>query len=257
MSGGSMRLEVDRQERAPKGLRGFRTSYARLARAQKGHARGAPAYSIYVNRRIGRMLAAFAYAIGLTPNQVTAISALHTFVGIGLIIVLPPSWWSGVIIGLLLMLGYAWDSADGQVARLSGGGSPAGEWLDHFVDATKLAILHLAVLVALWWHTDLRDSPWLIVPLVFAVASMVTFFGMILNDLIRASNSAQSSHDRGGGTLLRSLVLVPTDYGFLCIVFLLWGATSIFLPLYTALAGVAFAFLAMAAVKWFREMKRI
>ncbi|HLR44839.1 MAG TPA: CDP-alcohol phosphatidyltransferase, partial [Brevibacterium sp.] len=29
-------------------------SYRQLAYAQKGHARGAPAYSVYVNRRLGR-----------------------------------------------------------------------------------------------------------------------------------------------------------------------------------------------------------
>jgi hypothetical protein len=39
-----------------------------------------------------------------------------------------------------------------------------------------------------------------------------------------------------------------------CLVFVLWGWTSIFLAAYGLLAAVAVAFLAMAAVKWFREM---
>lgn len=99
-------------------------AYHRLARAQKGHARGAPAYSVYVNRRIGRVLAAVAYRIGLTPNQVSIISAVHSFVAIGLIAFGPVNVPMGLLIALLLVLGYAWDSADGQVARLRGGGSP-------------------------------------------------------------------------------------------------------------------------------------
>ncbi|RYF39098.1 MAG: CDP-alcohol phosphatidyltransferase family protein, partial [Comamonadaceae bacterium] len=117
----------------------IRETLARLASAQKGAAKGAPAYSIWVNRRVGRLLAVIAYRLGLTPNQVTAVSAVFTFTGIALIAFAPVSIWMGIAVWLLLALGYAWDSADGQVARLRGGGSLSGEWLDHFVDAVKIS----------------------------------------------------------------------------------------------------------------------
>ncbi|HJG50865.1 MAG TPA: CDP-alcohol phosphatidyltransferase family protein, partial [Brachybacterium faecium] len=97
-------------------------SYRQLAYAQKGHARGAPAYSVYVNRRLGRALAAGAHGLGLTPNQVSLVSAAHSFAAILLIALVPASIPAGFFIALLLVLGYAWDSADGQVARLRGGG---------------------------------------------------------------------------------------------------------------------------------------
>ena len=58
---------------------GFADVVARLAAAQKPRAPGAPAYSIYVNRPLGRLLAAAAYLGGLTPNVVTVISAVFTF----------------------------------------------------------------------------------------------------------------------------------------------------------------------------------
>lgn len=232
-------------------------SYRRLAAAQKGHARGAPAYSVYINRRIGRVLAALAHRLGLTPNQVTAVSALNTLAALVLLIVLPAQWYTGALVALLLVLGYAWDSADGQVARLRGGGSLAGEWLDHFVDAVKIASLHLAVLVALWWHTPVRDTAWLIVPLVFSVVSVVMFFAMLLNDLLKGKKGVSSTHSRGGGTALRSLILVPTDFGLLCLVFVLWGWTIGFLWAYAALALANLAFLALAAVKWFAEMRML
>src|SRR5699024_9652783 len=175
-------------------VRSFAGSYQRLATAQKGHARGAPGYSVYVNRKVGRVLAALAYGWGWTPNQVTAVSALHTLAGLALTTVLPRVWWSGLLIAVLLALGYAWDSADGQLARLRGGGSLAGEWLDHFVDAAKVASLHLVVLVGLWRHVPDLPSSWLVVPLCFSVISVTTFFGMLLNDLLKGKAGVASTH---------------------------------------------------------------
>lgn len=237
--------------------RRFGDAYEQLARAQKGHARGAPAYSVYVNRRIGRVLAAVAFVLRLSPNGVTGVSAVHTFAGIALLIVLPATWWTGVLVAALLALGYAWDSADGQLARLTGGGSPAGEWLDHFVDAVKISSLHLAVLVAAWLHTPLRNSAWLLVPVGFSVVATVTFFGMLLNDLIKAASGALSTHQRGGGTAARSMLLLPTDFGMVCLVFLLWGWTVAFWWGYTLLFIAASGFLALATVKWFQEIRSL
>ena len=94
-----------------------------LATAQKSN-RNAPAYSRWVNRPLGRIFAATAFKLGLTPNQVTAISAVFTFAGIGVLATGTPSWWLGVLVAALLVLGYALDSADGQLARLRGGGQP-------------------------------------------------------------------------------------------------------------------------------------
>ncbi|MDT3345463.1 CDP-alcohol phosphatidyltransferase family protein [Microbacterium aquilitoris] len=229
---------------------------ARLRGAQKGHARGAPAYSVYVNRRIGRLFAAVAYRWGLTPNQVTMVSALHTFAGIAVIATVPPSWWAGAVVAALLVAGYAWDSADGQVARLRGGGSIAGEWLDHFVDAVKIASLHLAVLVGLYRFGDV-DEVVLLVPIGFSVVATATFFGMILNDLLKAARGVASTHARAGGTFARSMLLLPTDFGVLCLAFVLWGASPLFLLVYGALFAVNALFLCAAAVKWFREMRRV
>ena len=54
----------------------YRDTVRQLASAQKGAARSAPAYSRFVNRRLGRLLAAWAYRRGLSPNAVTGLSAL-------------------------------------------------------------------------------------------------------------------------------------------------------------------------------------
>ena len=233
---------------------GFAEVVARLAAAQKARAPGAPAYSIYVNRPLGRLLAAAAYRGGLTPNMVTAISAVFTFSGIVIIALVPPAPLTGVGIGLLLILGYALDSADGQVARLRGGGSPSGEWLDHVVDAAKISSLHLAVLISWFRFLELPNELLLLVPLGFAIVAAVLFFAMILNDFLRARGLGVPRRTGGG---IRSLLVLPTDYGVLCIAFLLFGVPVVFVPAYGLLflANTAYALLALP--KWFREMGRI
>ena len=233
---------------------GFADVVARLAAAQKPRAPGAPAYSIYVNRPLGRLLAAAAYLGGLTPNVVTVISAVFTFSAIVVITLVPPTPLTGVGIGLLLIIGYALDSADGQVARLRGGGSPSGEWLDHVVDAAKISSLHLAVLISWFRFLELPSELLLLIPLGFAIVAAVLFFAMILNDFLRARDRV-ARRTAGGG--IRSLLVLPTDYGVLCIAFLLFGVPVIFVPVYGLLflANTAYALLALP--KWFREMGRI
>ena len=235
----------------------FSRALGELKNAQKGRAKGAPGYSIYVNRKVGRYLAALAHTLGLSPNQVTFVSAMFTFSGIILLAIVPPSWGLAIAVWLLLALGYAWDSADGQVARLSGGGSVAGEWLDHFVDALKISSLHLAVLVGWYRYSPLSDDLWLLIPIGFAVVGAVTFFAMILNDLLKTANGVASAVHSGGSSPLRSFILLPTDYGVLCFAFIFWNIPFAFIGLYSVLALASAMFLALAARKWFLDMKAI
>ncbi|MGO2559577.1 CDP-alcohol phosphatidyltransferase family protein [Brachybacterium sp.] len=232
-------------------------SYRSLAQAQKGRARGAPAYSLYVNRPLGRILASVAHAAGLTPNQVTLVSALFTFTGIALVMAVPPSLPLGIAVWLLLAIGYAWDSADGQVARLRGGGSLVGEWLDHIVDSAKLVSLHIAVAIGAFRFFDPLEITWLLVPLAFTVIATVTFFGMILNDLLRARIGAPQAAQAGGSSPLRAVLGIPTDYGTWCFMFVLWGWATGFMVVYSLLAVAAVLYLAAALIIWFRKMKAL
>ncbi|MDM7855572.1 CDP-alcohol phosphatidyltransferase family protein [Cellulomonas alba] len=235
----------------------YRTTLARLASAQKAAARSAPAYSRFVNRRLGRLLAAGAYRLGLTPNQVTGLSAVATFAGIALLVLFPASVGLGVAVTACLVLGYALDSADGQVARLTGTGSPAGEWLDHMVDATKIATMPLALAVG-FYRFDTVSRGWLLVPLLHAVAGSVLFFGMILTEQMRRA-AGRASVAATGGRLpwLRSALVVPTDYGVLCLAFLLLGAPTVFMTVYTALVVCTALFVVAAAAKWYRELRSL
>ena len=185
------------------------------------------------------------------------ISAGFTFTGIALLALVPPTFTLGAVVWLLLAVGYAWDSADGQVARLRGGGSLAGEWLDHILDAAKLVSLHLAVAVGWYRFFELPDVAWVLVPLAFAIVSTVTFFGMILNDLLRGKRGVPQAAESGGSSPLRSLLGLPLDYGVWCLAFVLWGAPAWFMAAYTLLALASLVHLACAVVVWFRRMKAL
>lgn len=234
----------------------FSDALSRLGSAQKS-AKGAPAYSRFVNRKLGRVLAAASYVVGLTPNQVTGISACFTFAGVALIALVDPAPWLGLVVCLALVIGYAFDAADGQLARLRGGGSKSGEYLDHMVDALKVSALHSAVAISFYRFFDLDHAAYLLLPIAFTVVAAVLFFGMILKDLLARAHRAAAgiaAPPPEAPSTLRALLVIPTDYGFLCVAFLLFGFKDVFLPLYALFFAGNLLFLPAASVKWFREV---
>lgn len=140
-----------------------------------------------------------------------------------MIIIFPPTFWTALGVAIFYALGYAMDSADGQVARVTGTSSPAGEWLDHVVDAIRTPAQHLAVLVgfirfenhwpmhgfALWW-----------LPMAFSVLTVGYFMSQILAEQLR--NNRKTAAPPAGGTM-RSFINLHMDAGTFCWVFILWG----------------------------------
>lgn len=232
----------------------WRTVVSVLATAQKSNV-NAPAYSRWINRPLGRLFAATAFKLGLTPNMVTALSGCFSAAGIAVLATGTPTPIRGGVVAVLLVLGYALDSADGQLARLRGGGRPSGEWLDHVIDCAKVASVHLAVLVT--WYRNLGDhsSAWLAVPLLFSLQQTVWFFGMVLTDLlmrnagIRPNRSVPSADAK----TLNSLAGLPLDYGFFCLGFLLLGWPELWRWFYLALFALNTAALFIQLVRWYRR----
>ena len=213
----------------------------------------------FVNRPLGRQLAALAFRHGRSRNQVTLISGAFTFAAIAIIGLVSPSWPLGVLIAALLVIGYALDAADGQLARLSGRSSYAGEWLDHMVDAAKICSLHLAVLINLQRFTELAGTAWLLVPIGYAIVGSVLFFGMTLNDQLRRHRAVRTgvAAPSGRSSALRSLLVIPTDYGLLCLIFVLFGSTTVFISAYAVMMVGTAGYLVLACVKWFREFAQL
>ena len=238
---------------------GFGDAMRRLGGVQKSGI-GAPPYSRWVNRRVGRWLAAVAYVRGLVPNQVTVISACSTFAGLALIALIEPRWWLGLVTCFLLLLGYALDSADGQLARLRGGGSKSGEWLDHVVDATKVCILHSVVLISFYRFIEDPSPYLLVVPLGYQAVSSIFFFSFILIDQLRKEarrGQPPPTAPKAGPGMIQTAVALPTDYATLCLCFALFGWQQVFIPVYSVLFALNALILVGALARWWREMRAL
>ncbi|WP_198411681.1 MULTISPECIES: CDP-alcohol phosphatidyltransferase family protein [Cryobacterium] len=196
----------------------------------------------------------------MTPNQVTVLSAVATGAGLVLLVSGEPSPLRAAGVTVLLILGFALDSADGQVARLTGGGSPSGEWLDHVVDAGKIVMVHAAILITAYRFWSLEPI-WYLVPLAFQVVSVVTFVGGLLTDLLlrRVTHIASTTPAIGEGGVrrhskIRAIALLPADYGILSLSFSLTGWPAVFIVVYSLLLAANVLIMALLLGKWFRAL---
>lgn len=232
------RSGITGRPRSDQSPRPYRLNLARLAAAQKSGV-GVPPYTRYLNRPLGRRLAAAFAGTRLTPNGVTWLSLLASFSGLTLFCLFPPSIGVGLVVGVFLVLGYALDSADGQLARLRGTGGPAGEWLDHVGDQFRQICLHGAVAVYLFRFVDGLPSWVLLLPLWFGVVVSTRFVSQVLAEQLRhragppSQAGPPAESDRSAAR--RALLQTPADPGVLCVVFLTAGLPSLFLGCYLVL----------------------
>ncbi|MER6053001.1 CDP-alcohol phosphatidyltransferase family protein [Streptomyces sp. NPDC001793] len=235
----------------------FAAAVEELSAAQKS-AKGVSLYSRHINRPVGRVLAAASYCLNLRPNQVTLLSAVFTFAGVGMIAALPPGPGTATGVFAALFLGFALDSADGQLARLTGTGSAAGEWLDHVVDCAKTLALHMAVLVSFHRYFAPSEPLLLLAPVVFQFAAVLVFFGGILTDQLkraeRLRNGGAGPRPAEPASAVRAVALLPVDYGVFCAAFLLFGSGRLFVVVYCALLVAHVLFMAAFLTKWYREL---
>ena len=220
----------------------FSDTLRALEQAQKPGI-GVPAYTRWVNRRVARYFAAAAVSLGITPNGVTAVSAAVSAAGVIVLLTAPPTILTGVIVALLFAFGYGLDSADGQVARVTGASSPAGEWLDHVVDSMRVPTVHLATLVGFIRfpeyfsvsHTaDGFPGGWIlwVLPMAFTVLTAGHFMSQILAEQLR-KNRKTAAPSTGGN--LRSFINLHMDAGTLCWIYIFWGFGVIFVFVYALL----------------------
>lgn len=227
--------------------RNYRSAVSDLATAQKSGA-GVPAYLRWVNRGLGRRAAAVGFVWGLSPNAMTTLSALLSLGGIVVIAFAPSTITAAFSATFLLLAGYALDSADGQLARLTHSGSSAGEWLDHVVDAARMPLLHLAFAV----HFFLKDADiWpSLIAILFMIVSSTWFFAQTLaGKLLPPPAKTEDS------PAWISFAKLPYDDGtlFLIVITLAWG--TVFSTLYVALFVITTAVAALSLVRKFQLLK--
>lgn len=234
-------------EGAPQRL-SFAESMRRLDGAQKTGI-GVPAYTRWVNRRAARYLCAIAEAAGATPAVVSMLSILVTLSGLGTFLALHRTpLLAGIIAAVLLALGYALDSADGQLARLQNSSSVQGEWLDHTLDSVRIPAVHLTIGAAFLLH----GAPWLAVgAALFTVVASASFLSQILGSQLREQSQKAPAQVRR----FQSWILLPVDTGVLCWIFVLWAVLPLFGAVYIALLATNLLHILASTRRRWRELR--
>jgi phosphatidylglycerophosphate synthase len=176
---------------------------------------------------------------------------------------LPLSWAISVPAALMLMAGYVLDSADGQLARFNGGGTKAGQWLDHVSDALKTALFHAVIAVVWFRYYDISNTIWLLIPVAFGVVHSTFFFSIMLADDLRML--ADTKHSTIGlqkrqvlrWDAFQSFLKLPNDWGLMCMTLMILPAQSLFRPTYAFLLCANTVFLLVGWVRWYRELAKL
>ncbi|MFC8302320.1 CDP-alcohol phosphatidyltransferase family protein [Specibacter sp. NPDC057265] len=221
---------------------------------------GVPAYTRWVNRGLARGVAAFFAARGWSANAVSGVSAVFSFAALALLLLLPVSPLTGLLVAVLLAAGYVLDSADGQVARVTGTGSMAGEWLDHVIDAARTPAIHLCVAAGFVGLYGAGAWQWWL-PLLYCAVATCHFMSQILAEqLLR--NAAPAPQPVPAPTApvpssgaARSLLMVHTDSGTLCWLFVAWGFPPLFLLLYVVMLAANTVTAAASIARKFRSLQ--
>jgi phosphatidylglycerophosphate synthase len=227
------------------------TSLQSLAAAQKS-SRGVPAYTLHVNRPLGRLVAAAAYELRVTPNQVTTASGVLSLAGILVVALVHPSVAAGIAAAALLALGYVFDSADGQLARLRGSGGPVGEWYDHVLDCAKTVALHGALLISTYRFVIDPPAWHLLLPLGFQLVGAVLFFSTVLAEQLLRSRATTGSAPPASP--VRAFLMLPVDFGVICLAFAFLGVPQVFWPFYAVLLAAASGFLLLSLTQSYRRL---
>lgn len=237
------------------GIAAYRHHVATLAGFQKSK-RGAPPYSLLVNRPAGRRIAALAAIAGITPNGVSIISATFSAAGLVLMALAEPSIAAAIGVVALLLGGYAIDSADGQLARLTSGGTLAGEWLDHCLDMVKMSSFHAVILISAYRfeRDDLGTWP-MATAVAFGIVAVTSFFVFILTDQLR--RQAGGAGPPRPQSIWFMVANAPMDYGVQCLWLLTRPWPTLFFGGYALMGAANLGYLALGAWSRFGQLKAL
>lgn len=237
----------------------FGTRFDTLRRAQKKKT-GVPLYTLFINRPIGRVIAAVSPE-WMTPNGLTAIGAVLTYGSLVYLMFFAAGGGVSLLVGILLVLGFFFDSGDGQLARLRNAGSLSGEWLDHVLDGGRIVLMHFATG---WFLVRVGALPAALAVLVaaaFAVSATLIFVGGLLFDKLNTAHRVPPGTIPAGGltrrSVIRSTVMLPVDYGLLCVAYVLVALPGVFGVVYAVFALATLLFAGAFMAKWYRALRLI
>lgn len=236
---------TDRQMDAGEVLRALRN-------AQKPGV-GVPAYMRWVNRRLARYATVAAYSVGLTPNAVSLISFAVSAAALSVLLLSPAHGVAtGVVVAVLLALGFVLDSVDGQLARVTGASGPAGEWLDHLLDSVRSPAVHLCILVV---ALRADESPGFLAFVAFGFT--LTQVGQFASQMLGGMLLDRTGGPRTAPRRHQSWILLPTDTGVMCWIFVLWGLPTVFSSTYAVVFAACLVHALVSIRRRFRELSSV
>ena len=174
--------------------------------------RGGGLFSEAVSQHVGAYIAAAGNRLGATP---TALTLANFGLGLGVSVAAialagpvargdVPAWAVGLLAGLGWQIAYAFDCADGQLARVTGRTSPAGARLDILCDvAAQIALVTALAATAAAQHPG--TAAWLLAA--FAGTWMVNLVTSVLQSGPQAASMVPSR------SLPVRVVKLIRDYG--------------------------------------------
>lgn len=198
--------------------------------------RGGGLFSEALSQRLGALVAARAARVGAAPTALTLINlVLGLAVSVAVILLAEPvasgsvpAWPVGLVALVGWQIAYAFDCADGQLARVTGRTSPAGARLDVLCDvAAQVALVTALGAVAVAQRPE--TPTWLVAA--FAGTWMVNLVTSVLQSGAQAASMVTSR------SLPVRVVKLVRDYGA---VIALAGLVLTFAPSWTVAFVVAF-----------------
>ena len=154
---------------------------------------------LFFYRPIGFLWAKFFAALGVSPNVVTILSI---FLGVGGGILLYPENIVTNIIGILLIIwANSYDSADGQLARMTGQYSKLGRILDGLAGDFWFAAIYISIALRCSGGNNWFGYPTWLVWTIIVVAALCHMYQAAIADYFRQlhlfvlKNSGQSEFD--------------------------------------------------------------
>ena len=127
-------------------------------------------YDIYFSRFFGLYLAQIAKALKLTPTQVTLMSVISGAIG-GLLLYFQGNWVWILVAGFLITLAGLLDSADGQLARMTGQSTEFGRILDGAADSIVFIACYVG---ATSYYIFNEPDGWWLIPIAMAAGYLHT-----------------------------------------------------------------------------------
>ncbi len=159
----------------------------------------------------GGIIAFLAQSLGLRPNGVTIIGGFLGLVACYQFATLPVTFMASFHLGLLFLVVYGFDCADGQLARGTQQTSPLGKWLDLTIDLFLIVLFPLCIGWLL--QDDLNQIQVLIIILALAFGRASALFTSAIKRSGGEDHSPSSSLLK---KIFQSLIDTPVFYGVLC-----------------------------------------